>query len=167
MKTTLSTLISFLLIVPCFSQTKSDDVFYLWNSRWESVGKADSATYFSRLKKLDTCWQIDTYNFYGPMITSEQLKDKNSQVLHGRYANYRANGSLDSIGRFYEGKQHGDWYFYNDSGTVWVLKKYAMGELVSTSEPTTIDPDEKADSSESESSFPGGMAAWSRYLTRN
>ena len=47
------------------------------------------------MKINDTCWQWDTYNMLGPMVSSEQYRDHDGKQLHGAFFQYQRNGFVD------------------------------------------------------------------------
>ena len=84
-----------------FSQKnkKTEERFYLWTRDWTGTTKPDSAAYLSRMKQVnDTCWQMDTWRYAGPMVSSEQFRDELARVPNGMQFYYHPIGYIDSTG---------------------------------------------------------------------
>lgn len=147
------------------AQTPDNPRFYLWTPDWRNTTIADSAAYLSAFShKSDTVWQFDTWRFAGPMVSSEQYADQTATVRNGRQTYYHRTGFVDSTGDMIHGLPDGKWAYANDSGIITGYKFFTRGVVDSMQ---TVEPDH-ADSGpvagEEESSFPGGLKAWKRYL---
>lgn len=55
------------------------------------------------------------------------LKGKGLQAEKVMEKVYYANGNLDHIGRFRDGKEHGEWTYYYEDGTRWVTEHWVNG----------------------------------------
>lgn len=142
--------------------------YYLYNTQWKSVTKPEEAAYFAhRLQESDTAWKWDVYNYAGPLIASLHFKDKDLSQLHGTQYYYHATGYLDSSGDVTNGKQHGDWGFFNDSGVLYLKKVYDNGILVSSEGPKENTADTSTSKDEHESMFTGGTGQWKKYISKN
>ena len=76
-------------------------VFTFFDGDWNRTEDTNKAKYFKRLQKQDgKKWQLDYYNFAGPMIKTETVTDKNATTKDGRYASYHPSGYVDSAGEF-------------------------------------------------------------------
>lgn len=168
----------FLLCICSFAQKakKEEEKIYLLDENYKGA-TLETAKYFIRVaKRNDTCWQFDTYNIYGPLISSERYKDEKGEVLHGQSVFYNNLGTRDSICNFYNGFADGPFYFLNDTGKIYLQKDFSKGILVGTTDRIKKDSIEAAIQQqkkdtvkyvEVESSFAGGDKGWARYLQAN
>jgi periplasmic protein TonB len=160
-----------------FSQkNKADEKFFAYDKDWKSLSNLDNATYFTRIKKVsDTCWEVNNYNLFGPMISKEVYKDGENKIAHGTWIFYKPNGYQDSICTFYNNLAHGKWSYTNDSNKVYLQKEFENGRLIAVHDIIKRDSinkakeetEKKVKRDEKESEFPGGLNAWSRYLNNN
>lgn len=137
----------------------------------------EQAKYFIRVaKRSDTCWVFDTYNIYGPKISSEQYKDEKGSILHGESVYFNGNGTRDSIGHFFNGFPDGSFYYFNDTGRIYLQKDFSKGVLELTTnrikQDSARNEQEKlkkdtVENIEIESSFAGGAKGWANYLEKN
>jgi periplasmic protein TonB len=157
------------LLVSLSIRAQEKENFYVFNSREEPTN-IDSAKFLMRVLYLnDTCWQWDYYNFFGPLISSEQFIDKKGTALHGEVRYYNPQGCLDSMGTMRNGKKHGDFYKLfprSDSLKFQTWYKFEDDKLVGQEDIQTAHKnDEGLDEKESE--YPGGKTSWSKFLTKN
>lgn len=159
-----------LLLVPCCVQAQKDrpeELFYLWKKDWVATTNKEEAAFFSRLYQVnDTCWQMDTYNYAGPMLFAERYRDKKTSIRHGVQYYYHPSGYIDSSGNVLNGLPEGDWVYCDDAGHVILRKSYRSGALVSKTDPGSIidSTGQVYDDNEKEAEFPGGLKAWQKYL---
>jgi protein TonB len=156
------------LAIPARSQQK--DAFYMLDADWKPTPNKDSARYFIRVKEIsDTCWQWDYYNLIGPLMRSEQYRDKDANDQHGVSYYYDHTGRLDSTTRFRHGKKNGDSYKYTGDSLrmkfKYVYQDDSLIEFVDV-QGQRKGP-QKVDSVEQESEYPGGISKWMRYLNKN
>lgn len=161
----------YLFWMPATAQKKSaNEKFYLWKKDWTSTPKADSAAFMGIMKRTaDTCWQLNIYNYAGPMISSEEFKDEQASVRHGEAFYYHASGYIDSTGRYLNGVPENDWNYCDDTGAIVLRKAYSGGKLISEV-PVSWKDSTREDSvkhDEKESEFRGGSAGWQRYLIKH
>jgi len=155
---------------------KEEDKFYMLDENFKGATQ-QKAKYFIRVaKRNDTCWQFDTYNIYGPMISSEQYKDGNGSVLHGQSVYFNSKGTRDSIAHFHNGFADGSFYYFNDTGRIYRQKDFKNGILTAATDRIKKDSmdeeirKQKKDTArtvETESSFAGGDRGWVKYLEKN
>jgi periplasmic protein TonB len=170
-----------LFVIACCSaatvlsqKNSSDFKYFAFDANWKNISNLDSATYFSRARKVnDTCYEVQTYHLFGPMISKEVYKDGENKIAHGTWIFYKPTGLQDSICNFRDNLAHGKWYFTNDTGRVFKEKEFENGRLKKvvdvierdsinkSKEDTTRKRDEK------ESEFRGGRNSWAKYLTQN
>ena len=111
--------------VLCQATAKNNEAFYMLDADMKGT-TAEKAKFFIHVEKIsDSCWQFDTYNISGPVISSEQYKDQKGTVLHGKSVYFNKKGVRDSIGNFYNDLPNGFFYYFNDTGRV--LSKRSSG----------------------------------------
>src|SRR5918993_2922526 len=175
MKHSFILIILFVKLTTCFAQKAVKEQFFLFDSRMNGVSKTDSAAFLMRVANFsDTLWQFDTYNIWGPLISSEQYLDREGSKAGGRFTFYHRTGYIDSTGMVVNGRLDGDWNFCNDTGKVIKQKTYASGRLIKTrdllqEEKQTSDTavTKTFNKTEVESEFIGGVGSWQRYLNKN
>jgi protein TonB len=160
-----------------FSQKNNSGYkYFAFDRNWKNISNLDSAAYFARLKKVsDTCYEVQNYNMFGPMISKEVYKDAETKIAHGTWIYYKANGYMDSICNFRDNLAHGKWYYTNDTNRVYKEKEFENGKLKAVIDVIQRDSinkakaalEKKVERDEKESEFPGGISAWTRYLTKN
>ncbi|GAB2659756.1 hypothetical protein GCM10027036_11730 [Flavihumibacter cheonanensis] len=171
MKILLTTL-SFLLIFgnAAFAQKKkSKENFYVFDKNWNGT-TLEAAEYMLRVQqRSDTCWQFDYYNFKGPLIKTEQYKDREGKQLHGAARYYNGKGLLDSFGVYVNGKKHGNFYKLVpvDSLPFKTLYVYHEDQLMKTINFLDNDKDNSNSADGKESEYPGGIGSWSKFLSKN
>lgn len=172
-------LLSFLCVSAFISQAqKPTEKLYALDSLFKGTD-VKTAKYLLRIRNYaDTLWQWDTYRMWGPMLSSGFFKDANGEMAHGEFRYFGADGNVDSILEFKNGIASGSWYYYNDTGAIYLEKVFQNGVL-----KETLDLEQRknrqleilADTSrvpvfsrvERESEFPGGRAGWAAYLQKN
>jgi len=104
--------------VTIFSQkNKPGEAYYAYDAAWKPLNNIKKAIYFARVKKVnDTCWVVNNYNMFGPMISREVYKDRENKIAHGTWIFYKPDGYMDSVCNFQNALAHGKWYFLNDTG---------------------------------------------------
>jgi periplasmic protein TonB len=175
MKTCAALLALYLLCdLPALAQSK-EDVIYLYDANWQPI-EAKKASYFLRVKKVnDTTWQWDTYNYAGPLLKSEITRDEQGEIQDGQSYFYKpGKGTVDSIHDYRNNLAHGSWYYYNDTGAVYLEKRFFNGRLIHTVSrlhPDSVARREKmvdtADDDEIESEFRGGARGWLNHINKN
>ncbi|MBC6492959.1 TonB family protein [Flavihumibacter stibioxidans] len=118
-------------------------------------------------KVNDTAWRKDQYQSNGPIQTSQYFKTKELDLAHGPTVVYRPHGLAESFGTYLEGKQHGDWYFVNDTGRIYLQKRFDQGKLLETIDLLNKPEEKKPKEEGVESSFEGGIRGWTSYLQEN
>ena len=159
-------LLALAMAISLYSQQKTPERFYFFDSTMNGVNSEADAVYFGRLMQVsDTCWQWDMYNLLGPRIKRVQYKDDQMHSAHGQLFFYSKTGYFDSTGYAYDNLRHGDWYYYNDTGKAMLRMTYETGHLVSTTNLDTVSNDSDTTDGE-ESSFVGGLKKWRQYLLK-
>ena len=178
MKKTIFLLLLFPFALSVLGQKKKkpEEAFYVMDENFQGT-TVEKAKYLAHaIKQTDSSWQFDTYNMYGPMISSEHYKDEKATTLHGEAVYFNAKGTRDSIGNFYNGLPNGSFYYFNDTGATYLQKEFSRGILVESIDRIKRDSTEQADAkrkkdtikrTEIESDFPGQQAGWIKYLTNH
>jgi len=157
-------------------KTKSQEAFYMLDENFKGTTEQKAIYFMHSLKKNDTCWQFDTYNLYGPLISSEHYKDDKAKTLHGEAVYFNGKGTRDSIAHYNNGVPDSSWYYFNDTGKVYIQKKFRMGILVETIDRIKKDSieleewkrkNDTINKIEMESIFRGGGNGWVGYLIKN
>lgn len=125
----------------------------------------------------DTIWEFNFYRMYGPRIKSFRSNDPDGHLLHGTYISYNPDGLRDTIGNYKNGLRSGPWVIYSGRGRSTGTQFWEDGRLLWTKDTLQLKHEQdsllaanKKESSqvftkvEIESEFPGGPAAWLRYL---
>ena len=173
-----SLLLAFILAIKAFCQESNSPtgILYALDEQFKNTTIEKARYLLHALKKSDTCWQYDTYNIMGPMISSEQYKDEKGTIAHGSFIYFNKNGDTDSSGSYYNGLQDGEWNFRDTKGRHYLQKMYKSGQLSATNDMAKLDSIEKAwkdahnkvsTHEEIESDFPGNINGWVKYLTDN
>ena len=167
---------SFMLLVQGQKKTKPEEKFYVMDENFKGTTIEKAAYLLHAVKKNDSSWQYDTYNFNGPMISSEHFKDEKGAALHGQAVYFNKNGTRDSIGNFSNGIPEGSFYYFNDTGRTYLQKEFRNGLLVETIDRIKKDSIDEAErkrkndtteKDEIESDFKGGQKGWISYLNKN
>ena len=165
-------LLSLMLPVKAQKKSKPEENFYIMDENFKGTTIEKAKYLLHAVKKNDTCWQFDTYNMFGPIISSEQYKDEKGTEANGSSFYYNKKGEVDSAGDFNKGFQHGTWYYFNDTGKVIMKKNYQSGIVTLTEDLLKLDSLKKNNDTsdahvEVESDFSGGINQWIKYLTKN
>ncbi|MEO5591738.1 MAG: energy transducer TonB [Chitinophagaceae bacterium] len=169
--------ISMPFVLPALSQndSKPGETFYMLDANFKGTPQEKAVYFIHSVKIHDSCWQFDTYNIFGPIISSEQYKDEKGNEANGQFCYYNKRGKMDSSGSYTNGYQVGSWYFINDTGRTYLQKDYDAGILIASKDFIKLDSikkekkdtADKTDAAEVESDFPGGQSRWLYYLSKN
>jgi len=158
-----------LLCLTLTARSQGKDLFYVFDANWKTT-KIKTARYFLHTYPLnDTCWQWDYYNMFGPLVKTEQYRDKEGNEMSGVSYYYNAKGFIDSMAHFSGGRLNGDTYkLSGDSLKYKIVYTYRNDTLINIVDLDTVKKDAVISySDEKESEFPGGINAWYSYLTEN
>jgi periplasmic protein TonB len=162
-----------LVLLLCFTlkaRSQEKESFYVFDSAWNPT-KIETARFFLHTYPLnDTCWQWDYYNFTGPLIRTEQYRDKEGNEMNGVSYHYNKRGYIDSSAHFSNGKRNGESYkLSGDSLNHRIKYVYLNDTLIEKVNLDTVkkDPVVSVKDDEKESEYPGGLKAWSKYLLGN
>ena len=104
---TTATIVYMVLCLNTFGQKPKSQTWDFLNSSGETVSEKKAEFLVRKSKMNDTCWRFEHYNLKGPMLSSIEYKEKAGRTRHGRAVFMRADGTLDSMGNFANGIQHG------------------------------------------------------------
>ncbi len=161
-----------LYFLVCFTlkaRSQEKESFYVFDANWKPT-KIETAHFLLHTYPLnDTCWQWDFYHFTGPLIKSEQYRDKDGNEINGVSYHYNAKGFIDSVAHFSEGKRNGESYkLSGDSLNHRIRFLYRNDTLMEKFDLDTVKKDSVPSfKDEKESEFPGGLKGWSKYLLGN
>jgi len=158
----------------CFAQ--KNESYFIFDGKWNPVQDVKKAKFFIHSEKInDTCWQLNYYNFLGPLIKTESFREEEAKTANGFFAYYSKDGYLDSCGYVVNFKKDQYWtYFRGDSGKVYQRKIYDHGKLIKLEDYSQEQPDKEEEAKDwtfanlkLESEFTGGSASWQTYLNKN
>jgi periplasmic protein TonB len=158
-----------LLTLSIIARSQDEGSLYIFDSNWKPT-KIETAHFLLHTHQLnDTCWQWDFYNFVGPLIKSEQYRDKDGNEINGVSHHYNENGYVDSTGNFSRGKRNGEFLKLDGDSHKYKLKYiYRDDSLVEVIDLEKQKKDSvKSYNDEKESDYPGGSKGWQRYLVKN
>ena len=134
----------------------------------------DSSKYILWIHETENSrWQWDYYYTWGPLVKSTRYADHDGTVPDGRFCIYDIQGNLDSTGLFDHGKKNGSFYklktFSPDSIVMFRQTDWILDSLVKSIDFLSEDSKNKQidTAGEKESEFPGGVAQWQLYLSKN
>lgn len=158
-----------LLLLAITARSQQKEAFIVFNADWQPT-KIDSAHFFLHVHQVnDTCWQWDYYNFSGPMLKTEQFRDKDGKKLNGISRYYNEKGILDSTAMYWKGMKNGDFFkLSEDSFAItmkYVYREDSLVEVIDVKKQKKDSTSEYADEKESE--YPGSVGQWARYLNKN
>lgn len=159
-----------LVVLAVTASAQEKDSFYLLDAGWHPTPNRDSAKYFIRIKELaDTSWQWDYYNMTGPLMRSEQFRDKGGQLQEGTSYYYDHTGRLDSTMQFRGGRKNGDARKYAIGDSLITKYKYVYKDdsLIEFVDVAKQNPEEGYTVVDEESEYPGGAQQWLRYLNKH
>lgn len=177
----LCTLVLLLFAASASAQYQSKLLHF--NAEWKPVKLKEAYYHVDQVKINDTCWEWNYYTAGRPRWLSVQFRDQQGKIWHGKYIVYKDNGYADSSGYYRDGKREGEWYVMASNNQVLKKLEYANGVLMSEKDSTTVKQEREAEAAaalgkqnpegksftkvEIESEFPGGISAWTKYLTKN
>jgi len=157
------------LILALTVRSQEKESFYVFDADWKPT-KIDSARFLLHVHHVnDSCWQWDYYNFSGPLLKTEQYRDKDGTELNGASKHYNEKGWLDSTSTYRRGKKNGDFLkVSSDSFAVQVKYVYRDDSLVEVIDVRKQKKDSAIEyKDEKEAEYPGGVGQWMRYLNKN
>jgi periplasmic protein TonB len=158
----------FLLTLSLSAKSQDSDYVYIFDAHWKPTSLKSAKFLLNRYQINDTCWQWDFYNFMGPLLKSEQYRNKEGSELNGVSRYFNEKGINDSATTFYKGKRNGDsWTLNEDSVKLETKYVYRDDSLIEVVDLSKWKKDTSLGKGEIESEYPGGIAAWYRYLSKN
>ena len=153
-----------------FSQAKEN--FYVLDSNWKQT-VVDSAKYLFWIhQNEDGNWVHSYYHMWGPMIKMETYKDHDGSQRNGLSCYYYANGKLDSIGHYKDGKKEGifiRYRFSNNDSSLQVARtyQYLNDSLLSITDAGPGAENNKDGIGDKAAEYPGGLPQWQQFLMKN
>ena len=150
------------------ARSQDEGSLYVFDTNWKPT-KIETAHFLLHTHQVnDTCWQFDFYNFVGPLIKSEQYRDKDGNEINGVSHHYNENGYVDSTGYFSRGKRNGEFLKLDGDSHKYMWKYiYRDDSLIEVIDLEKQKKDSvKSYNDEKESDYPGGTAGWQRYLVK-
>lgn len=160
--------------------TQAQEKITYLNEDGKSTKEKDAVLLEQRLKRNDTCWELNTYAAFGPRINSMQFRDEKGKIPNGRYLAYDRKGNCDTVGQYNNGTREGRWMVLSPKGRMVRELTYRNDRIVGKRDSTEANEESKklTDSAakaegktftkvEIESEFPGGAAGWSDYLSHH
>jgi protein TonB len=158
----------FLLSLSLSAKSQDSDYVYIFDAHWKPTSLESAKFLLNRYPINDTCWQWDFCIFMGPLIKSEQYRDKDGSELNGVSRYFNEKGINDSVTTFYKGKRNGDsWTLNEDSVKLETKYVYRDDSLIEVVDLSNLKKDTSLDKGAIESEYPGGIAAWYKYLSQN
>lgn len=154
------------------AQKKESLIFF--DQNWEICKTEEEARYLCAKEKMnDTTYKWQYYNINGSIRSIKTSKDADGNILNGYLAYFDAEGKIDSAGHVLSGKRNDWWYFYTDTLSIWVKKKYESGKLIEVLDSTAMRLKDEAAQNKFDStdvmvaaSFAGGDKEWMKYIQK-
>jgi TonB family protein len=151
-----------------FSFAQDKNQFYALDKNMNQT-VLDSSKYILWIhEKEDSNWQWDYYYTWGTMVKSNSYFDHDGTIPNGRFCIYNNYGNLDSTGIYDHGKKNGSFYKYRSytKDSIRAVHQYDYVEDSLVKSVSLNDHKETAKDSTNgkESEYPGGIAAWYKYL---
>jgi protein TonB len=158
----------FLFLLSVKGRSQEKESFYVFDANWKPA-KIQTAYFFLHTHQVnDSCWQWDYYNYMGPLVKTEQYKDKDGNEMNGVCFYYDKKGYTDSMTIYVRGKKNGDSWRWRDNVKARMTYKFLDDSLVEVIDEARTKKDSAVSyKDEKESEYPGGQGAWSRYLSKN
>ena len=162
-------LLLFLIFLSIKAQSQTEEAFYVFDGNWKPT-KIETAHFLLHTHMIsDSCTQWDYYNFMGPLIKTEQYRDKNGSELNGTCRYYNGDGYIDSLTGYYRGKKDGESWKRDEKSLKYKMKYlFKNDSLIEAIDLSTLKKDSVVVyKDEKESEFPGGNKSWASYLKEN
>ena len=163
------------LALLCALYTCAQEKIIYLDTSGNPVKEREALLLEQRVKRDDTCWEINRYAIDGPRITSRQFLDEEYKQIHGRYIVYGPSGSVDTVGKYLHGLRDGRWFVFSPDGIVLRQLIYRNDSLIRNIDTIEIRKEIKRynDSLKRggieviDSRFPAGVPAWMQFINRN
>ncbi len=158
-----------LLAVGVTVKAQQDEMVYVFDANWKPTKIKNAHFMLHRRHISDTCWQWEFYHFIGPLLKTEQYRDKDGSIPEGVARYYNEKGINDSVTHYLRGKKNGDsWRLFGDSLQYKYKYVFRDDSLMEMTEVSTLNRDTTHKySDERESEYPGGLKSWFKYLNEN
>ncbi|HEY4877447.1 MAG TPA: energy transducer TonB [Puia sp.] len=161
----------------CIAQ-ENETVTYV-NKKGEEVKEKKAVFLIQKLKLNNKLWEFNTYEIFGPMLTSIQTKDETGSIKNGVYISY-TTGIIDTIGYFKNNQKDSTWRIFTHNVNNALVKEleYKNDKLISEKDSTEINKqrdhfldsikaNKTSASVEIESSYISKDSGWSKFLIKN
>ncbi|GGB06034.1 energy transducer TonB [Puia dinghuensis] len=180
-RTAASGLVLMLLSLSSLAQSYKNEKLIWRDENGQQCKEKNAALLLQTVQVDDTLWETNLYRIDGPRVVSFQSNTADGTMLNGRYITYSFRGQVDTFGNYHNGKRTGYWSIHTDGlhGSIFVAQQfYSNGELIWQKDTLQLhrerdsikvasDKEEIQTKVEIESEFPGGPAAWLRFLNHN
>ncbi len=158
-----------LLLLSFSAKSQEKGSLYVFDADWKPTEIKKAYFLLHIYQENDTCWQWDYYHFTGPLVKTEQYRDKEGTILNGVCHYYDETGHIDSLATYRVGKKNGDsWRQSGDSSKYRLKYVYLDNSLISFTDPSKQEEESSVSyKDEKESEYPGGFPAWQRYLSKH
>jgi periplasmic protein TonB len=156
----------FLLLISVSAKAQENETVYIFDANWKPAKIKKGRFMLHRRNISDTCWQWDFYNFLGPLIKTEQYRDKEGTIRDGEARYYNDKGIIDSVTHYRRGRKNGDsWKLSGDSMKFKFKYVFLDDSLIEVVDLTKAGTDTSISyKDEQESEYPGGIIAWYKFL---
>jgi protein TonB len=156
----------FLLLISVSAKAQENETVYIFDANWKPAKIKKGRFMLHRRNISDTCWQWDFYNILGPLIKSEQYRDKEGTILDGEARYYNDKGIIDSVTHYRRGRKNGDsWKLSGDSMKYKFKYVFQDDSLIAIVDLTKPGSDSSISNKyEQESEYPGGVVSWYKFL---
>lgn len=119
-----------LTLISTFSSAQKIEEYYDW--MWRKTDPA-GARYYALIEKKGDLWiRKDYFLRESKLQMRGAYTDTSYKIPQGEFQYYHANGNMQSIGKYENGKRHGLWLSFHANGMMSDSATYEMGNLVGT-----------------------------------
>lgn len=129
--TSLKSIITFLLLIPCYFTGFSQDTTFL-DSKWNKTVRS-TAVYYTVIKKQGLKWlRADYFAKNRHLQMKGTLSSLRPEIRDGYFEWYFENGQLKHKGNYINGKETGQHLWYNENGNIAAVENYINGKYNGT-----------------------------------
>ncbi len=122
---------NFLLLVSLSSFAQNTTKFYDYN--WKECD-ASMARFVGIIEKIDSGWHRSDYFLHSKKLQMDgTYSDEACEKEKGKFYYYHANGVLEKVGSYVDGKKDGLWLEYHTNGMMSDSTEYKNGKVTGTS----------------------------------
>ena len=151
-----------------------------YDANWKPAKPKKAAFLLEKKYINDTLWEWNYYKIKSPRYLSVQYKDQKGSAMNGHYITYTPGGYPDTSGYYLNGKKYGEWTVMASNHQLLYHLQYLNDEMMAKYDSVQfkenmsryIDSLRGSETKiftrvEIESEFPGGPAAWGKYMNKN